>query len=95
MGSEYATLVLPLPSEVPATDTRVPKVSLQVPGLVAEYRNQPVPAVPRGFAEPFNVALVPVISVAAEVMTAGAAVVVKERTIPKRVPAEFEAIAQK
>ena len=94
IGSENATAALPLPSDVPAIDTRVPKVSLQTPGLVVEYRNQPVPALPRGFAEPLSVAVVPVTSVAADVVTAGAAEVVKLRTVPKRVPAEFEAIAQ-
>ena len=35
IGSEYGTAALPLPSDVPPeTGARVPKASLQVPGLV-------------------------------------------------------------
>ncbi|MCZ7685288.1 MAG: hypothetical protein M5U28_43530 [Sandaracinaceae bacterium] len=50
-----------------------------------------------GLALPFSVAVAPVRSVAASVVTAGAEVptgVVKDITAPKLVPSAFEAIAQ-
>lgn len=82
--------------EPPLTGARSPKVSLQVPGLVAEYRNQPVVAPPLGFAAPFRVTAVPVTFVALFVVTTGArAAVVNDRTEPKDVPIPLLAIAQK
>ena len=62
---------------------RVPNASLQVPGLVVAYRNQLVVAAPLGLAEPFSVAAVLLIAVAADVTTVGSCVVVKgEKTAP-------------
>lgn len=73
----------------------MPNVSLHVPGLTVLYLNQPVVAAPPGFAEPFNVAVVPVIDVAPLVVTTGAfADVVNVSITPNRVPNEFLAIAQ-
>jgi hypothetical protein len=37
----------------------VPKVSLQVPGLLVAMRNQPVVAAPLGLAEPFRLVVMP------------------------------------
>ena len=74
---------------------RVPKVSLQAPGLVALKRNQPVAARPFGFAVPCSVAACLVTEVGATVVTVGAAGVVKDSTEPKPEPTEFEAMAQK
>ena len=74
----------------------MPKVSLQVPGLVVPYRNHPVVAAPFGFALPFNVAVVPVRFVAAFVVVdGGVTAVVKESTAPKEVEVEFLPRAQK
>jgi hypothetical protein len=79
----------------PADGTRVPKVSLQVPGLVVSKRNQPRVETRLGFAAPFMTALTLPTDVAASVEAVGAAGVVNESTAPKRVPAVLEAIAQK
>ena len=82
-------------AEPPAAGARVPKVSLQVPGLVVAYRNQPVVAPPPGFAVPLSWALAPVRSVALLVFTAGTlGSVVKLSTAPNEVPMAFCAIAQ-
>jgi hypothetical protein len=97
MAWENATELLPEPSaEPPAMGARVPKLSLQVPGLAVEKRNQPVVASPPGIADPFSWPVVPVSTVALLVVTAGSAAgVVKERTAPKPNPKAFEAMAQK
>ena len=55
----------------PATGTRVPKVSLHVPGFEALYLNQPVAALPFGLTEPFSVAVVSVTLVGEIVVTNG------------------------
>jgi len=53
--------------------TRVPNVSLQVPGLTVLTRNQPVVASPFGLPEPLSDADVEVIPLAAVVAAVGAA----------------------
>jgi hypothetical protein len=98
MPNEYATLLVPEPKD--ASDAlfageRVPKVSLQVPGLVVEYRKCANVPSPLGFAEPFNVAELAVVALADEVTTDGCDGVVKLTTEPNDSPAEFCAIAQK
>src|SRR5881227_1692418 len=97
MACEKGAATVPPPSEVPPdAGTRVPKLSLQVPGLVADQRNQPVAGSPLGMAEPLSVAVVPVTFEAASVVTDGAAGgVVKVRTLPTDRPMELEATAQK
>ena len=80
--------------EPPLTGARVPKTSLQVPGLVVLYRNQPVAAAPFGFEDPFSKADEVVTLVAAEVVAVGGNGVVKVKMEPKPVPTEFWAIAQ-
>ena len=58
---------VPAPSPVPlVAGTRVPNVSLQVPGLVVVMRNQPVVASPFGLPEPLSTADVVVTDVAAD-----------------------------
>ena len=47
-----------------------------------------------GLAEPFKVAELEVTTVAASVVTLGAAMVVKESTEPKAMPSLLEAMAQ-
>ena len=47
-----------------------------------------------GFADPFSVAELDVISVAAEVVVVGAPGVVNESTAPNPVPSKLEAMAQ-
>ena len=47
-----------------------------------------------GFADPLSVAVVPVTAVAATVVTAGAAGVVNDNTVPNLVPTEFWPMAQ-
>src|SRR4029077_17358884 len=70
----YGTLVAPVPSPVPlVAGTRVPNVSLQVPGLVVAMRNQPVVASPFGLPDPFSDADVLTTDVAADVAAVGAA----------------------
>ena len=72
MASEYATADAPEPNAVPPdAGTLVPKVSLQVPGLVVLYLYQPVAAELFGLAVPFKVAVVVVTKVAALVTTVG------------------------
>src|SRR6185436_673542 len=94
-GCEYATGELPAPSdEPPDAGTRVPKLSLQAPGLTADQRNQPVAASRRGLAAPLSVAVVLPTPPAALVVVSGTPGVVKVRTEPNDVPTEFEAIAQ-
>jgi hypothetical protein len=84
----------PEPSAVPpVVGARVPKVSLQVPGLVALYRNQPVVAAPLGLPDAFSVAPAPEMALAASVVTDGAEVT-KDSTAPNDVPIEFCAMAQ-
>jgi hypothetical protein len=90
--------LLPAPSDEPPlpTGARVPKLSLQLPGLAVAYRNQPVVAAPPGFAYPFSVAVVPVSGDAPSVSTAGGfASVVNDSTAPNDVPYALLAIAQK
>lgn len=70
-------------------------MSLQVVGFVVEKRKDPVVAAPKGVPAPLSVALADVTRVAAEVVTAGAASVVKDNTAPNEVPMEFWAMAQK
>src|SRR5512133_2544333 len=96
MACEYGTAAVPPPRLAPpVAGARVPKVSLQVPGLVVLYRNQPVAGSPLGMDEPLRVAVVPVIPEAASVVTDGAAGgVVNVSTAPKVVPMEFEAMEQ-
>ncbi len=53
--------------------TRVPNVSLHVPGLVVAIRNQPVVASPFGTPEPLSSADVVVMLLAAVVAAVGAA----------------------
>ena len=63
-----------MPSAVPlVAGTRVPNVSLQVPGLTVLTRNQPVVASPFGLPEPLSDADVEVIPLAAVVAAVGAA----------------------
>lgn len=69
---EYATADEPEPRAVPPdAGRRVPKESVQLPGLVALYRNHPVVAKPFGLADPLSVADVVVIADAALVVTVG------------------------
>jgi hypothetical protein len=87
---------VPAPSAVPPLDgARVPNVSLHVPGLVVLYRNHPRDEAMFGFADPFSVAPVPEMPVAASVVTEGDAGVVNESTAPKLVPSALLAMAQK
>jgi hypothetical protein len=75
--------------------TRVPNVSLQVPGLTVSMRNQPEVASPLGFAAPFRVAPVVVMPEGALVVTVGSAgAVVKLTKVPNEVPALLLLIAQ-
>ena len=67
-------MVVPDPSPVPlVAGTRVPNVSLHVPGLVVEIRNKPVVASPFGLPVPLSAADVDVTDVAADVDAVGAA----------------------
>ena len=59
-------------AEPPLAGARVPKVSLQVPGLVVSKRNQPVVVPPFGLAEPLSVAVVLPTLDASTVSTVGA-----------------------
>lgn len=97
MLCENPTTDVPEPNdEPPLVGARVPNESLHVPGLVVEYRNQPVAAAPPGLAEPFKVAVVPVRFVAVRVVTVGRlASVVNDSTEPYAVEEEFLPIAQK
>src|SRR5437868_6620206 len=96
-GCEKLTKVRPEPRAVPPlAGTRVPKVSLQAPGLAVAKRNQAVVAPPSGLAEPLSVAEKAATLVAASVVTDGAcAWVVKLKSDPTVVPSEFWAMAQK
>jgi hypothetical protein len=92
---EYETALDPEPSAVPpAAGARVPNASLQLPGFTVLYRNQPVAEVMFGFAEALMFAVVPVIPVAARVVTVGTADVENDSTEPKLLPTEFSAMAQ-
>ena len=74
MVIEYGTALVPVPSAVPlVAGTRVPNVSLQVPGLVVAMRNQPVVASPFGLPDPLSAADVVVMLLAAVVAAVGAA----------------------
>ena len=87
---------MPEPSaEPPLAGARVPKVSLQLPGLVVEYRNQPVVVAAPGLTEPFSVADEPVTLVALAVTVTGAPGTVKESTGPNAFPEAFATTAQK
>ena len=67
-------LTVPAPSDVPAVaGTRVPNVSLHVPGFTVLMRYQPVVISPFGLPEPLSNADVDVTLVAAEVAAVGAA----------------------
>ena len=96
IGSENATVALAEPRAVPpVAGRRVPKVSLQVPGLVVLTRNQPVVVSPRAMPEALSTAELVVMLVAESVVTDGAvAGVVKNRTLPKVVPKALLATAQ-
>ena len=75
--------------------TRVPKASLQVPGLFAATRNQPVVCAPLGVPKPPSVALVEVIDVTLLVETCGAVTsVVNDSTTPVLLPCTLSAKAQ-
>ncbi len=72
--------------------TRVPKVSLQVPGLLVAMRNQPVAVAPLGLAEPYRLVTMPE---AESVDTEGGpGGVVNESTAPKPTPYELLTMAQ-
>ena len=95
-GSEYETAVCPAPSAVPPlVGARVPNTSVHAPGSTVLYRNHPVAVDRFGFTVPLSVASVLVTVVAASVVTDGAAVVVNDWMVPKPVPTEFDAMAQK
>ena len=96
-ATENGAADVPMPNAMPPiAGTRVPKVSSQLAGMLLEYRNQPVPAVPPGFAVPLSVASCAVRSVVGPVVTIGkGASTVKVSTWPKAVPTTFEEIAQK
>jgi hypothetical protein len=71
---EYGIEAPPEPRSVPLiAGTRVPKVSLHVPGFVALIRNQPVVSSPLGLPVPLSDAELVVIIVAAVVVATGAA----------------------
>ena len=90
IACEYACVEVPDPSADPPLDgARIPNVSLHVPGLVALYRNHPVVVAPFGLPEPFSVAVVSVIGVAAEVVAVGGSGVVNVLIAPRAVPTEF------
>lgn len=98
MPNEYATGLAPEPNDVSdalLAGTRVPKLSLHVPGFTVEYRKCPNVGSPFGLAEPFSVAELEVMAVAAEVVAVGAACVVKVSIVPNAVPSALEAMAQK
>ena len=72
IGRLYGTWELPPPSDVPPLlGALVPNESLQLPGWLVLYRNQPVAEVPFGSAEPLRVAALLVTEVAAPVETVG------------------------
>jgi hypothetical protein len=88
-------LEVPEPSPIePTAGAGVPKLLLHVPGFVVSYRNQPVALAPMGFPEPFNVAVVDVMLLAAKVVAVGGPEVVKDCTPPKAVPSLLFTIAQ-
>ena len=69
IGVLKATADDPDPSAVPPeAGALVPKVSLQVPGFVVLYLNQPVAEAPLGSPVPLRVALDEVIFVAGEIV---------------------------
>jgi hypothetical protein len=69
---EYATDEVPAPRLVlPERGTLVPKVSLQVPGVLVSMRNQEVVVVPFGLPVPFKSAEVVVTEEAADVVAEG------------------------
>ena len=74
--------------------TRVPNVSLQVPGLVVLMRNQADAEEPFGLALPLSCAGVLSTDVAAVVVVVGWSNVWNVKTEPNDVPSEFCAIAQ-
>lgn len=86
MVVEYGCADVPAPRFVPPeSGTLVPKVSLQVPGVLVSIRNHAVVVVPFGLPVPFRTADDEVIDDAAEVVTEGAddvSVVVKDCTVP-------------
>lgn len=66
--------MVPLPKAFPPlVGILVPKVSLQLPGFIVEYLYQAVVVAPFGLAEPFKMAEVPVMELAALVVTVGTA----------------------
>lgn len=89
---------MPAPRLVlPESGTRVPKVSLHVPGVLVSMRNHAVVLEPFGLPAPFRMADVWVIEEAEFVDTVGgsaAALVVKDCTVPTPVPLPFDATAQ-
>ena len=90
---EKVAALEPEPSAVPpVVGARVPKLSSQVPGVTALYRNHPVVASWFGLAEACSVAPALVTDVASTVVTEGGAAVVNDITAPKLVPAAFEAM---
>jgi hypothetical protein len=96
-GCEYVTGELPNGIAVPpVAGTRVPKASLQTPGLDVAKRNHAVAAAPLGFALPLKVPVVDVRIVGVPVVTPGTCGgVVKVSNAPSCVPMVFWAIAQK
>src|SRR5262245_25161970 len=95
VANANGTAVPVLPSAWPPLDgTRVPNVSVQVVGSVAEIRNQPVVEAPPVFAEPFSVANWVPIDVGASVVASAAARAVNDCTVPTDSPRELDAIAQ-
>ena len=87
------------PIAPPEAGARVPKESLQEPGFVVLYLNQPSPEFPApfGLTVPLSIAESTVILVAAFVVTVGnmgGSEATKESTEPNDIPPAFEAIAQ-
>jgi hypothetical protein len=76
-----------------AAGAREPNESLQVPGFVVEYRNQPIAIARFGIPEPFSCAAVLEMLVAATVVVVGGVGVVNVTTLPNVVPTEFIANA--
>jgi hypothetical protein len=69
---EYGVDEVPAPMfTLPESGIRVPKVSLQLPGVEVAMRNHALVLVPFGFAVPFNIAEDVVIEEAALVVALG------------------------
>ncbi len=95
MLCENRTRLVPAPRlDPPLAGARVPNRSSQVPGSVAEYRNQPVVEARFGTLLPFNCA-VKLEMLDAAVFAVGGDGVTKDSTLPKLLVTLFSAIAQK